>query len=155
MNRLSGARPGATLPLRPDDLLMARAIHPLPNGGFVDVRMRVGVDSSAERSEHRIADGPSTFSHVTAPVEPSTMTHLQTLLAAALSDPALRTDPSDPQAVFRSLQVWEGTARVTLAVEYEAGQPTISAETFQEAWQILKRLFHNADRGSSVASDGP
>jgi hypothetical protein len=138
-----------------DELLMARAIHPVRGGGFVDVRMRVTRDGLAERSEHCIAPAATEFRHVSATLDASVVSDIETLLAAALSDGQLRAEASDPQGVYRTMQVWQAGARVNLAVEYKASQPLIQAQAFQEAWRLLKRQFEPAGADASFGADAP
>jgi hypothetical protein len=118
--------------------------------------VRQTVESSTRLGLLNIAPVPATFRHLSATLDPPVMAHLQGVLEAALSDDALRTDASDPQAVYRIIQVWEGSSRVNLAVEYRAGQAVVSSRAFQEAWRVLKRQFVGAKLDdASRASDEP
>jgi hypothetical protein len=155
VERLKRERPGASLPLAADELLMARAVHPSVGGEFIDVRMRVARTGSAERSEHRLGGGVTpVFRHFCVSLSPQARSALELAVQSALVEGAGLSEECDSQAAYRTLEVRNGAKAVKLAVEYRAGHAVVSAPAFQKVWDLLKLQFAGGE-GSSNQDEYP
>jgi len=90
----------------------------------------------------------TTFRHSAVSLTPEVAASLEAAVQAALTEGAGLVEELDPQALYRTLEVWRGHKAVKLAVEYRGGHATVPAPAFREAWRLLKSQFGEGDHFS-------
>jgi hypothetical protein len=156
MQQLKQHNLGMRLRLTEQEFLVAQG-PALPHRGTVRrIRMRVEPNGFAERSYHELAPQHSVYTWCSVQLDAEPLAALTQALHAA-RDAQESVGSDDPDAIYRTLEFWNGGRPVRLCIEYVGAVATPAAPAFEAAWRLLETQFAVADVSaeSGAAADRP